>query len=143
VPNPRAFTLLDGGCCAREEYLERLPPQVAFIDRMIVQSVTAILAASKEPPIIVIQGDHGPAGYIYPEAPPEWGRLDRMAILNAYFLPERCRAALYPEITPVNTFRVIFGACLGLPYDLLADASYFSEYERPYDFIPVTNPNLE
>jgi len=143
VPNARAFTLLDGGCCAWEEYRERLPAQVEFIDRMLTETVRAILSASPRPPIIVIQGDHGPAGYVYGEWRPELGRLDRMAILNAYYLPVGCRHVLYPEITPVNTFRVVFGACLGLPLDLLPDASYFSDYERPYEFVQVTPRNLE
>lgn len=143
LPNPRSFTLLDGGCCSREDYFGRLPGQVSFIDRMLAQTVSKILAESKEAPIIVIQGDHGPAGYVYAETSPEMGRLDRMAILNAYYLPGTCRSALYPEITPVNTFRLIFGKCLGLAYSLLPDASFFSESESPYQFIPVTNLELE
>jgi hypothetical protein len=45
--------------------------------------------------------------------PSDLGRLERMLILNAYYLPEACRQTLYPETTPVNSFRAVFDACLG------------------------------
>lgn len=62
--------------------------------------------------------------------PSDLGRLERMLILNAYYLPEACRQTLYPEITPVNSFRVVFGACMGGDLPLLPDESLFSTYWR-------------
>ena len=56
------------------------------------------------PPVIIIQGDHGAA---------ITSDRGRMSILNAYYLPEDWHRALYPTITPVNSFRVVFNAFFG------------------------------
>ena len=63
---------------------------------------------------------------------------ERMSILNAYFFPDGKYAALYPGITPVNTFRVIFDQYLGAQYELLEDRNYFSIMDRPYAILDVT-----
>jgi len=58
--------------------------------------------------------------------------------LNAYYLPDDGDGLLYESITPVNTFRLIFSSYFNSRYDLLEDNSYFSTYERPYQFVDVT-----
>jgi hypothetical protein len=60
-----------------------------------------------------------------------------MAILNAYYLPLGGDELLYENISPVNTFRVIFNYYFDEELDLLIDESYFSSYSLPYEFIPV------
>jgi hypothetical protein len=143
VPNSDAFSLQDVGCCSHQEYVEGYAAQIAYIDRLVVQTVAEILRTSPEPPMILLQGDHGPGASLDWRAPSDRGRLERMQILNAYYLPEHCRQELYPEISPVNSFRVVFGACLGGAYSLLPDESLFSTYWRPYDFVVVENDVLE
>jgi hypothetical protein len=64
---------------------------------------------------------------------------DRMAILNAYFLPGDGERQLYSAITPVNSFRVIFNRYFGGQFDLLKDSSYFSYYQRPFEFRFIPN----
>ena len=86
--------------------------QVQFIDRKIVEIVKTILEQSKTPPIIVIHADHGLLG------------ANRYEILNAYYLPEDGAKSLYPSITPVNSFRIIFDNYFGGTYSLLPDVSY-------------------
>ena len=44
--------------------------------------------------------------------------------MNAYHLPDGGNALLYPSITPINTFRVIFNHYLGADFELLEDSSY-------------------
>jgi hypothetical protein len=85
--------------------------------------------------VIVIQGDHGaPAGLISDDK--------HMPILNAYYLPGADPSALYANISPVNTFRVIFNQYFGGHYPMLADVSYFSSYLSPYKYqiMPDTQP---
>ncbi len=83
--------------------------QVKFISQEILRISKAILADSENQPIIVIQGDHG------------WKGDNRQKILNLYYFPDQNYEALYPAITPVNTFRVIFRQFFGMDYELAAD----------------------
>ena len=98
--------------------------------------VKAILKDSPREPVIIIQGDHGPdstydASF---ENPSDQFQYDRSGILNAYYLPEHCRSGLYPDITPVNTFRMVFNNCLGTELSLLEDKSYWFRKGQPIDF---------
>lgn len=51
---------------------------------------------------------------------------ERMGILNAYLVPDTVRSSLYPEISPVNTFRLILNYLTEADHELLADRSFFS-----------------
>lgn len=112
------------------------PNSIQYLNNRIVEIVKQIMATSKTQPIIVIQGDHG------------WDPRYRNQILNAYHLPDGGSADIYPTITPVNTFRVIFDRYFGASYPLLPDQSYFSMgsdfpvfgiQSRPYQLTPVPN----
>ena len=95
----------------------------------MLEAIDTILANSDTPPIIVIQGDHGP--WLQPKA-------KRMQILNAYYLPGH-NDELYPTITPVNTFRLVFTDYFGGDYPLLDDISYFSPVPKLYEFSEIPN----
>ena len=47
------------------------------------------------------------------------------AILNAYYLPGVGNEALYDEISPVNTFRVILNEYFSANLELLPDRTFF------------------
>jgi hypothetical protein len=87
---------------------------VAFVDSQILQISKTILARSKTPPIIIIQGDHGMSG------------SNRYQILNAYYMNQAGEQKLYANISPVNSFRVVFDTYFGMNYPLLEDYSYKS-----------------
>ncbi len=107
------------------------PDEIAFLNGRIMQIVQTILQHSSTPPVIVIQGDHG------------WDDAHRMAILNAYYLPNGGSQRIYPTITPVNTFRIIFDQYFGGNYDLLADKSYYSDetHQFAFELRPATCKN--
>lgn len=121
-----------------EEYLTGYRDQVTFINHQMELIINRILKNSDVPPIIILQGDHGPGAYL------KWGSVDksnlneRFGILNAYYFPGGDQGMLYPSITPVNSFRVLFNRYFGLDFPLLTDENYFSTWRKPYDFIPVT-----
>jgi len=93
--------------------------QVEYISGEILQVVDAIQAESDA--VIIIQGDHGP--------PPDLTNdpAIKMPILNAYYLPGvDPEEALYPSISPVNSFRVVLNRYFEADLPLLEDLSYFA-----------------
>ena len=111
----------------RSSYAEGYQGELTFINREIQHAAALLIHESSSPPVIVIQGDHGPW-----LLPPEM----HFKILNAYFLPDNIDA-LYPSISPVNTFRVIFDSSLGANLGLLEDISYNSPVPNIYQFTPI------
>lgn len=120
--------------------LERLPPYqegmrnvVTFLNTRLVDTVGAILARDPDS-VILIQGDHGCNASL--QAPEDFSRKerswenyvqDRSANLSAFYFPDhQYEGLLYPEITPVNTFRVIFNKYLGGNYNILEDATFLT-----------------
>ncbi len=133
VPFTLRFTF-DAGDPSQSDYVKGYRNQVLFVNDQLEQVVTAILAHSKVPPVIVIMGDHGPDS--------NSGRLsyvqERMTNLLAYHLPTGSKG-LYPSVTPVNSFRIIFNQIFGGQYPILEDRVFYSEYDTPYDFHDETN----
>lgn len=101
---------------------EGYAPEIRYLNGRVLEVIRQILAKSATPPVIILQGDHG------------WGADSRMKILNAYYLPDGQSKRIYPSITPVNSFRVIFDAYFGGSYNLLPDISYFSTEDKVYQF---------
>ena len=93
------------------DYVRGFRDQVNYLDKRLLDVVDSVLAQSKSPPIIVIQGDHGSP------RTPDW----RLAILNAYYLPDDGAERIYPSISPVNTFRLIFDEYFGGDLGFLPD----------------------
>lgn len=122
----------------RSKYAAKYRAQVAFINEKMRQTIDRIISSSPEPPVVIIQADHGPGSMLDWEKPGATNFKERMSILNAYYLPDNADKKLYPEISPVNTFRMVFNHCFGTSYRLLKDESYFSTWTRPYKFIKVT-----
>jgi hypothetical protein len=92
-----------------------------FINSRLPKLIREIIQNSETAPVIILQGDHG---YQLPDI--------RFDILNAYLFPDRNYAALYPEITPVNTFRIVFNTYFDEQYSLLKDQSINVGVNRPY-----------
>jgi hypothetical protein len=90
---------------------------VAFVDNHLPDVLQAIIDNAETPPIIILQGDHGPTSR---DVSPE----KRLPILNAYYFRDGAVEDLYPHITPVNTFRVLFNHYFDADYDYLEDLSY-------------------
>jgi hypothetical protein len=118
------------------EYIVRYREQVAFLNKKILEAVDFILSRSPQPPIIILQGDHGSRAYTDFDHPDASYFKESLAILNAYHLPGDDQASVYPRISPVNTFRLVFKQYFGAELDLLEDRSVWSTWRRPYRFIP-------
>jgi hypothetical protein len=107
---------------SKEEYRRLYTGQLIYVNKRMRRVIDGILANSQTPPVIIIQGDHGMKCKVEKIGePPE--RLKK-CILNTYYLPGGGRKLLYPTISPVNSFRVVFDYYLGGHYKLLKDMSY-------------------
>jgi hypothetical protein len=108
-----------------EAYTRGYREQVQYLNSRILPILSRLIADSDPAPVIILQGDHGPE---------EGSSEERMRILNVYYLGDTGQDELYPTITPVNSFRLALVARLGLELPLLEDVSYFSTYDRPFDY---------
>ncbi len=123
---------LYAGCGLFEVYRQQLScmfSQLRFaIDSIIERDPEAI---------IIVQGDHGSSiNNNFRERPGNlWTESDIhevFSILNIIRCPKDCQAMLYDNITPVNTFRVIFSYIDDKKYSLLPDVSYIAVYKNWY-----------
>jgi hypothetical protein len=105
---------------------------------MLEKTINEILTESQTPPVIIIQGDHGPGGHLDWDSPSQTCLAERTAILNAYYLPGYTPKQLYPEITPVNSFRVILNHYFGARLELLPDQTYFTSSRLERQVIDIT-----
>jgi hypothetical protein len=135
------FALADGNFFpgGAGQYLTAYRDQITFMTKEVRQVVTEILEKSPEPPIIILQGDHGPGSRLNWQSAADSYLPERFSILNAYFFPDRNYAALYPEISPVNSFRVLLNQFFCGRYELLPDRDYFSSIGHSYAFTEVTS----
>ncbi|MFA5239205.1 MAG: sulfatase-like hydrolase/transferase [Phycisphaerae bacterium] len=131
--------LIRPGRLSLEEYRGYYRDQIIFLNGRMEKVVDEILKNSKQPPIIMILGDHGPRSGTVWEDPEKTDASECMSILNAYYLPNNGDKLLYPEITPVNSFRVIFNYYFGEQKELLPDKSYLSTAIYLYQFHDVTD----
>jgi hypothetical protein len=139
--NPdREYAILDGNDFrgTRSEYVSGYRDQLHFLNQRLQETIDHIIASSAIPPIIIIQGDHGPASLLDWQSAANSCLKERIAILNAYYLPERSTSHLYESISPVNSFRVVFNAYFQANLSLLPDENYFSTLREPFDFVNVT-----
>jgi hypothetical protein len=105
-----------------------LENELQFLNKRTLEAVQAIIDYSKNPPIIIVQSDHG----IDAET--------RMANLIAYYFPNGGAKALYPTITPVNIFRLVLDTYFGQSLPLLPDTSYYSTDEDKFSFTEIQYP---
>jgi hypothetical protein len=121
-----------------DEFRRAYRDQSAYITREIENTIDQLLAASPQPPIIIVQSDHGSELYLDRESVSHSDVTERMSILNAYYFPDGRYHELYQSISPVNSFRVVLNTFFGASLELLPDKSYFSTWPDPYHFVDVT-----
>jgi len=120
------YTLLDrqGGS---EANIELYRNQLHYLNSLVLESIDGILASYEEPPIIVLQSDHGSKVYTDSD-PPDKVKMDlQVPILNAILVPMAGEQDFHPGLTPVNTFRQILNLYFEANLDLQADLSYILE----------------
>ena len=149
VPHGPYNFATDGRCLSLEESRKRglrqgYIDQVVYASRIVEDLVTHLQAKGRPAPVILIQSDEGPfparkAGVPWQEQPDDLIRI-KTAILNAYYFPDGNYGQLSSDITPVNSYRVLFNALFGTTFDLLPDRIFVSPNDdRLYEFHDVTD----
>jgi hypothetical protein len=117
--------------------------QLKCTNTKIKETVSRLLNNSPTKPIIIIQADEGP----YPiefrrdKNKFEWSKVpasvlhQKSKILNAYYFPDKDYSNLYSNVTPINTFRIVFNKYLNTQLPLLEDKNYFSESRQKRFFL--------
>lgn len=125
---------------SKEEYLDGFRGQVEFVNTRLLPSLDAILARypKDRPPVIIIQGDHGPHSLKRRQNTSEAFYRERFGILNAYLIPPGSTCEIPDAISPVNSFRMIFSCLFADPIDPLPNESYYSSSKKPFNFKPVS-----
>ena len=126
---------------------ENYVDQLVFTNEKVRVLIDGLLSKSERPPIIILQSDEGPSprrlellglNFKWEEAT-EGELRESMTILNAYYLPNIDKNVLYPSITPVNSFRLVFNRYFNTDFELLPDKSFATCSGHPYKFFDVTD----
>jgi len=116
--------------------------QVRFISKRVEGLVDTLLENSKQPPIIIIQADHGSGYVLHPThnsaEPSDEFLQEQFRILSAYYLPSGRNRDLSQGISPVNSMRVVLNSVFGEKFELLPNRSFYSNYKTPLNFTDVT-----
>ena len=142
LQNRQEYTLWDeseyrGGY---EEYWKGYGRQVTFVNNEMIRVIDAILAKSKTPPVILLMGDHGPASMFNWDLNTPSCLWERTGNLYAILLPEHLNNEIvYPSISPVNTFRVIFNNSFGTSLPYLDDKSFLMTWQQPTVKVDITD----
>lgn len=155
VPHPPYVFNADGSP-ATERDLDGRTPEESYIEQLrftndeILKLLDDLMAGPDgEDPIVVLQSDEGPhpARFEREKDAFDWWEAtddelrEKLLILNAYYLPGGGETGLYPSISPVNTFRLIFNAYFGTDLKLLEDRTYiWRDREHLYDFREIREP---
>jgi len=122
-PHPPWFFTADGprdpslfGSEQDEMIEEGYLGNLEFVNREVGTLVDVLLTNSDAPPIIILQGDHGP-GWVEEQ-------IQHHEILNAYYLPGVNDKLLYETISSVNSFRVVLNNYFDTDYELLKDCMF-------------------
>ena len=113
--------------------------QVTYLNKRMQGVIEQILARSERPPVIILQGDHGPWSQFDNGKHTDACIKERFAILNAYHLPGDGQTELYPDISPVNSFRIVLNRYFGQDFELLEDRCWFSMADSLYRLREVTD----
>jgi hypothetical protein len=100
--------------------------QLEFTSRKTLALIDSLLDRPlAQRPVIVLQSDEGFYTWLQNASRASDRDLEQhFNILNAYYLPRLPRPGLYPTITPVNTFRLVFRDYLGVAMALLPDRNF-------------------
>ena len=139
VFGPNGEPVIPGNPISSEKWDEK----VAYIDQLKyankeIKKVIEKIIQNDEKSIIILQSDHGSGFDIDWKNPTDPMILQRLSILNAYYVPEISENEFDEYITPVNSFRIIFNNYFDAGYEILEDKNYWNNGHKPFEIHDVT-----
>jgi hypothetical protein len=101
--------------------------QVLYLNARLIEIIHNLLSKSSLPPVIILQSDHA------------YGQgAVKVKNFQAYYFPDNGKAMVYPSMTSVNTFRIVFDAYFGEHLPMLPDQSLLlgAQYPGGYKTVP-------
>lgn len=124
--------------------------QVRCLDKLLLATVTDIIERSPQPPVIIIQSDHG-RGRVTDDVllSASMGLTDtlgaqlaeRFSLFAAYRFPG-ADSLVYDGITPVNVMPMLRHVLFGAPLQRIPDRSFSSPYRRELDLREIPPARL-
>ena len=111
--------------------------QVKFVNKNLIELIPKLLD-SENKPIIILQGDTGSGYEIDWKSPSDVMVIERMSNLNAVYFPNNDYSKIH-DLTPVNTFRIIFNEYFDEENVLYENRSYWSNSDKPYQYKDVSD----
>lgn len=122
-----------------EAYQKGYTAQIQFTNHHILSTIDAILANSEQPPIIIIQADHGPGLFFQTGSAAGTCHYERFSILSAIYLPANQQVDIPEGLIAVNLFRMILNTIFEATLQYLPERQYYSTWNQPYQFIDVSD----
>jgi hypothetical protein len=128
----------------RQLYLD----QLRCANTLVLKLVTSLLRRPGQPPVILLQGDHGSAMLDFNSAPtagqvtPAQAR-ERFGAFGAYFLPGGGGRVFADTLTLVNVFPKILNFYFRVNLPLSRDDLYMSLERRPFEFARIDPQVIE
>ena len=155
LPHPPYVHASDGHFLTDEEMQGRdgetlFRDQLTYTNTRIREIIGGLLDLPEDRrPIIILQADEGPETPEYRKTRRttwDWEKAStedleiKFGILNAWYVPGDRQVGLYPELTSINTFPLMFRDYFGLDYSLREDRVFgLTNYARLYDLVEVTD----
>jgi hypothetical protein len=119
-------------------YFSMYSEQLVYVMKRLGEAIDAILAASPRPPVIIVQGDHGPGSALHLERVMYSDHQERFGIFNAWYTPPGVELELEEGATAINTFPMLFNALFdaGLPYR--EDRFFYARMSMPYAHLELS-----
>jgi hypothetical protein len=123
----------------QHRYLE----QLNCLNGLVLQMVTTLIRTSPQPPIIILQGDHGTNTLRFSDSPtaeqiPIEKARERFGAFGAYYLPGGGDREFGDSVTLVNVMGNVLRYYFGADLPKEPDDMYLSLEESPFRFYRVT-----